>query len=153
MYTRNKQTIKDGMLSFKFRRSIRFVCSSFLSAISVDVHSCKAKINCDGNWKNCFWPSDMINNANVSKFIKDTNYQSEKQQINQHSNRYPGHTVLKIQIICSVFGCAYPYNKQTCVIKIYEDKMKRHGGSGARRVLPVAWSEENAVKTGRFCFF
>lgn len=35
----------------------------------------------------------------VSPVETDTNYQSGKQQLNQHSNRYPGHTVLKIQII------------------------------------------------------
>lgn len=100
--------------------------------ISVDVYSCKAKINRDGNWERCFCPSDMVNNTNVLQIFSfgcsipaetDTNYQSGKQQLNQHSNRYPGHTVLKIQIICSVFGCAYPYNKQRHVIKIYEDKL------------------------------
>lgn len=61
----NKQTIKDGMLSFKVRRSISSVCSRFLKVFSVDVHSCKAKINRDGNWKGCFWSSDAVNNANV----------------------------------------------------------------------------------------
>lgn len=34
----------------------------------------------------------------------DANYESGKQQLNQHSNRYPGHTVLKIPIICQCLG-------------------------------------------------
>lgn len=72
----------------------------------------------------------------------DTNYQSGKQQLNQHSNRFSGHTVLEIQIICSMFGCAYPYNKQM----IYEDRNETPPASKPV-VLPVAWSEENVVKT------
>lgn len=41
----------------------------------------------------------------------ETNYQSGKQQLNPHSNQYPSHTVLKIQMVCLMFGCANPYNK------------------------------------------
>lgn len=45
MYMLNKQTIKDGMLSLKVIRSISSVLFQvFEKVISVDAHSCKAKI-------------------------------------------------------------------------------------------------------------